>query len=230
MSPATSPAPSSEEEDAPQDKMPFDPAHSALLIVDNQVGFLEPLSWGPERSNPLYEANLTALLSGLRALTPKPLIIHVQHLSTDDWPNSPLHHLRTENIQFQPNSTPLPGEPIVQKSVNSSFIGTNLEQLLKSHGICRLFICGLSTDHCVSTTTRMAGNLKVTDHVDEDGQRVRGEVVLVEDATAAWMKPDGQWDAETVHAVHVESLQEFATIMTTKAVLERFEAFTALAS
>ena len=107
----------------------------------------------------------------------------------------------------------------MQKSVNSSFIGTNLEELLKQHAIWKLYICGLSTDHCVSTTTRMAGNLHVTDHVDDQGRTVKGEVVLVGDATAAWMKADGQWDAETVHAVHVESLQELATVMKTKDVI-----------
>lgn len=202
----------------------MDSSHCALLIVDNQAGFFHPTAWGPQRSNSQYEANITLLLASFRSLTPKPLVIHVQHISSDDWPDSPFHPSQKEGIQLQQNSTPLPGEPIVQKNVNSSFIGTNLEALLKEHGIWRLFICGLTTDHCVSTTTRMAGNLHVTDHLDRKGQRVKGEVVLIDDATAAWRKPEGQWDAEVVHAVHVESLREFASIMTTEEVIASFAA------
>jgi hypothetical protein len=36
-------------------------------------------------------------------------------------------------------------------------------------------------------------------------------------------KPGGNWPAEIVHAVHVESLREFATIMTTDEVLRDLE-------
>lgn len=199
----------------------MDTSHYALLIVDNQNGFLDTQAWGPSRSNPSYESNLVSLLTTFRSLSPKPLIVHIQHISTDDWPNSPLHHSQTEGIKLQTNSTPLPDEPVITKNVNSSFIDTNLEQLLREHSIWKLFIVGLSTDHCVSTTTRMAANLHVTDHIDEHGRRVRGEVILVEDATAAWAK--GRWDAETVHAVNVESLREFARVRTTGDVLSELE-------
>jgi len=65
----------------------------------------------------------------------------------------------------------------------------------------------------------MAGNLHVTHHVGGDGDVVEGEVALVGDATAAWEKPGGKWDAETVQAVHLESLAEFARIVTTRDVV-----------
>ena len=95
--------------------------------------------------------------------------------------------------------------------------------MLKENDIWTLYIAGLSTDHCVSTTTRMAGNLHVTDHVGVDAEVVEGEVVLVGDATAAWQKPGGKWDAETVMAVHLESLREFATVTTTEAVVRELQ-------
>ena len=58
----------------------------------------------------------------------------------------------------------------------------------------------------------MAGNLGVCD--GRDGGK--GEVVLVEDATACWKKSeDSHFDAEMIHAVHVDSLKEFASIAKT---------------
>jgi hypothetical protein len=71
----------------------------------------------------------------------------------------------------------------------------------------------------VSTTVRMAGNLKVTDWVDGDGERRGGDgTFLVEDATAAYAK--GGFDADLVHAVHAESLKEFATVIKTDDLLK----------
>lgn len=61
----------------------------------------------------------------------------------------------------------------------------------------------------------MAGNLGVCDAADG----TKGEVILVEDATACWKKSDDSpFDAEMIHAVHVDSLQEFATIAKTREV------------
>jgi len=67
----------------------------------------------------------------------------------------------------------------------------------------------------------MAGNLKVADGTDGEA----GEVIFVEDATAAWRKGEGdEWfDAEVVHRVNTESLREFATIGKTGDVVKEWE-------
>ncbi len=102
--------------------------------------------------------------------------------------------------------------------VNSCFIDTPLEETLREHKIQRLYVAGITTDHCVSTTIRMAGNLKVTDWVDHAGLRNNGDgPFLVEDATSTFAR--GDFDAKTVHAVHAESLKEFATVVKTMDVL-----------
>ena len=70
----------------------------------------------------------------------------------------------------------------------------------------------------------MAGNLWVCHAIDKDGIRGEGgDVILIEDATAAWQKSEDGFDAELVHKVHVESLKEFATIQTTDEILSSWK-------
>ena len=116
-----------------------------------------------------------------------------------------LHDTNVGN-EFKDLVSPIKGEPIIKKNVNSAFIGTDLKEQLDNAKITKLVIVGLTTDHCVSTTTRMAGNLGY-------------ETYLVSDATATFNKKgiDGQnYSAELIHDTALASLnQEFATIVTT---------------
>lgn len=191
---------------------------TALLLVDNQKGLAHPTYWGDSRSTPNYEDNIKTLLHTFRTWKPfgkdeeGPLIVHVYNISLN--PKSPLHPNAGDGVDFFTFAQPVGDELVMSKHVNSSFIGTDLESVLRKQRIQRLFICGLTTDHCISSTVRMAANLGV---VDVEG--IKGQVVLVEDATAAF--ESGNWDAETIHAIHVESLRgEFADIMKTHDVVE----------
>lgn len=179
------------------------PSDSALLIIDVQQGFDDP-KWGP-RNNPDAEANIARLI-GLWRSEKRP-VIHIQHCSTE-----PLSPLRPElpGCQFKPEATPIEGEPVFKKSVHSAFIGTGLESYLRDRGIEHLVIVGLTTDHCVSTTTRMAGNLGFN-------------VWLVSDAVATFDRtgPDGKkYLADDIHAVHIASLNgDFCDVTTTDSVV-----------
>jgi len=176
---------------------------TALLLVDIQQGLDEP-RWG-KRNNPDAERNIAALLKAWRE-THRP-IIHVQHMSVT--PGSPLRPGQPGNA-FKPEALPAPGEPIFQKTVNSAFIGTPLEAHLRERKIQDLVIIGLTTDHCISTTTRMAGNLGFN-------------TILVSDATATHDRtgPDGtKYSADQIHQTELASLHgEFATVKKTAEVL-----------
>ena len=128
------------------------PSRAALLLIDVQQAFDSP-SWG-RRNNPDAEAAVARLLAAWRAAGWP--VLHVQHLSA-----LPASTLRPgqPGVAFKPEALPLGGEPVFQKEVNSAFIGTGLEAHLREHGIPALVVAGLTTNHCVSTTTRMAGNL-----------------------------------------------------------------------
>jgi nicotinamidase-related amidase len=180
---------------------------TALILIDIQVGFDDP-KWGP-RNNPDAERNAGQLLLAWRAAG-RP-IFHVQHASRN--PSSPLHPSQP-GFRLKSLVTPENGEPLITKNVNSAFIGTNLAELLQTKGIRELVIAGLTTPHCVSTTTRMAGNLGYN-------------VYLVSDATAAFQltSPDGTLcDAETVHRVSLTTLHgEFAEVVDTASILRAEE-------
>ena len=181
------------------------PDDAALILIDIQQGFDDLDYWGP-RNNPSAEANAAKLLRSWRD-NGRP-VFHVQHLSTT--PTSPLRPGQP-GCEIKQEVRPLPGEPIIGKDVNSAFIGTDLETQLRDSGIKTVVIAGLTTAHCVSTTTRMAGNLGF-------------KVLLVADACASNAQTgyDGKtYDAETVHALALASLHgEFAQVMETAEILD----------
>ncbi len=176
---------------------------TALLLVDIQTGFDAP-GWG-HRNNPLAETNSAKLLTVWRSQNFP--VIHVRHCSTEA--NSPLRP-NQPGYAFKPAVTPRHGERVFTKRVNSAFIGTNLEDYLRENGLGSLVIVGLTTDHCISTTVRMAGNLGF-------------KVQLVSDATATFDRTDmnGQrLSADAIHNIHLVSLHgEFCTVVTTGEVL-----------
>jgi nicotinamidase-related amidase len=177
--------------------------NAALLVIDVQRGFDDP-SWG-RRNNPPMEARIAELLRAWRG-SRRP-VLHAKHMSTS--PTSPLRPGQPGN-GFKAEVAPAPGESVIEKRVNSCFIGTSLEANLRRHGYSTLVIAGMTTNHCVSTTARMAGNLGFSGWV-------------VSDATATFdrLGPYGvEYPAEQIHAIALADLHgEFATVVDTKAVL-----------
>lgn len=182
------------------------PANTALLIVDLQKAIDDP-RWshiGP-RNNPQAEANVAALLAAWRQ-DGRP-IIHIRHDSVEPdstyRPGGPGHAFKAE-------ATPLPGETVFGKRVNSAFIGTGLDECLRSRGIATLVVAGVITNNSVEATVRMAGNL---------GYDVR----LVADACFTFARLDRSGRLRTADEVHDLSLAnmdgEYATVVDTADLL-----------
>ena len=174
----------------------------ALILIDIQKGFDNIEYWGGQRNNPNAEKNASELLRLWRKCQLP--IFHIQHCSSN--PKSLLHETNEGN-NFKDLVKPIDNEPIIEKNVNSAFIGTDLKEQLENLKITKLVVVGLTTDHCISTTTRMAGNLGF-------------DTFLVSDATATFNKKgvEGQnYPAELIHETALASLNgEFARIVTTE--------------
>lgn len=177
----------------------------ALLLIDVQKG-LDDSRWGV-RNNPQAETRIAGLLAAWRrAGWP---VVHVQHMSRS--PDSPLRPGLPGNA-IKEEALPREGEALFRKEVNSAFIGTGLEEYLHGAGIRALVIAGLTTDHCVSTTARMAGNLGF-------------DVIVAEDATATFERagPDGlHYSAAQMHGAALASLNgEFCEVCLSADILAR---------
>jgi nicotinamidase-related amidase len=179
--------------------MTLDLANTVLLPIDMQQAF-DFAPW-PRRWNDRVDSNGLALLDAWRSAE-RP-IIHVRHDSMQ--PGSSLAP-GTRGNAFRPGFEPLEGEPLVSKSVNSAFIGTDLDLRLRRLGARHVVAFGISTDMCVSTTVRMGSNMG-------------WDMILVPDACDCFDLPDGAGGtvpAEDVQRAHVATLGfEFARIMST---------------
>lgn len=173
--------------------------NTALILIDIQQGFDDIHYWGGGRNN-LQAEEVAASLLGLWRQNSLP-VIHVKHCSLN--PKSLLAAGNPGN-EFKNLVSPIPGELVIRKHVNSAFIGTDLKENLDRQKITHVVLVGLTTDHCVSTTARMAGNYGY-------------QTVVVNDATATFDKTGfegGHYPAQLIHDTALASLNgEFATVI-----------------
>jgi nicotinamidase-related amidase len=179
--------------------------NTALILIDIQKGFDEEEYWGGNRNNKDAEEKSAIILKKWRELNLP--IFHIVHSSQN--PISRLHESHP-GFEIKDEVKPIDGEPIIKKDVNSAFIGTDLKERLDSQEINKLVIIGLTTNHCVSTTTRMAGNFGF-------------DTLLISDATATFDRigiNGEQFDAEIIHQTTLANLNnEFAQVIDTKKLL-----------
>jgi nicotinamidase-related amidase len=109
---------------------------------------------------------------------------------------------------WHPDFAPRPGDIVAKEHFGSSGFGnTDLDYLLRQHGIVDVIVVGLLANTCIEATARFASEL---------GYRV----TLVKDATAAY-------SADRMHAAHELNGPTYAHIITT--TVELVASLTALA-
>ena len=175
---------------------------TALLLIDVQKGVNDFAYWGGaagRRNNPGAEAAMAGLLDGFRGAGLP--VIYTRHDSREA--GSPLK-IGLPGGEFIDALAPRAGELVVRKDVNSAFVGTGLELMLRRRGIDRLVVVGFFTNFCVETTVRMAGNMGY-------------DTYLVPDACATTNRIgfDGvDRDAQALHAASVGNMHgEFCTAL-----------------
>ena len=182
---------------------------TALLLVDVQEGVNDVKYYGGpsgKRNNDNAEENMRCLLTEWRRLGKQ--VAFTRHNSREL--NSPLK-LSLETGKQIEGLDIHESDIVVDKDVNSGFIGTSLEVELRRSGIDRLVVMGFYTNYCIETTVRMAGNLGF-------------DTYLVHDACAAinTLGHDGTYyDADLVHNMSIASLHgEFCTAISNEVAMK----------
>ncbi|TLX77458.1 isochorismatase family protein [Labilibacter sediminis] len=173
--------------------------NTALLIIDVQKGFEDEAYWG---SNKNAEEICAKILTKWRDL--KLHVFHIIHSSQN--PKSKLHKSHP-GFKIHDLIKPLENKPLIIKNVNSEFIGTNLKERLDKQKITQIIIIGLTTNHCISASARMAENLGY-------------DTFVISDATATFDRisiNEEQFSSETIHQTALASLnEEFAKVINSK--------------
>ncbi len=186
--------------------------NAALVVIDVQLAFDDPY-WG-KSNNPACEGNIASLIMAWESER-RPIVV-VRHDSHDA--GSPLHPSADGNA-LKPFVAEAHADLLVTKSVNSSFIGSpDLDSWLTEQGIHQIVVCGIQTNMCVETTSRMGGNLGY-------------EVIFPLDATRTFdmegpITPDGDTLTATAdELMHATAVNlhggGFADVVTTAEVLEQ---------
>ncbi len=160
----------------------FDPAHTALLIIDMQRDFVEPGGFGETLGNdvsllqqvvrPLQEVLAATREAGMT-------VIHTREGHRPDLSDCPPAKLNRGQPSLRIGDpgprgrilirgeyghdivdelAPAPGELVIDKPGKGSFYATGLEEALRAQGITSLVVTGVTTEVCVHTTVREAND------------------------------------------------------------------------
>ena len=150
----------------------------ALIVIDVQESFRARPTWeqvaNPKIAEPVNRLVRLARASGDLVIW----VLHTEPGSQGVFDPAQGHVRLLEELE-----RPKPGERVLHKTSHNAFTTTNLQQLLTEAGVRELVVCGIRTEQCVETTTRVGSDL---------GYRV----VFVTDATTT--NPYGGLSAEAI--------------------------------
>ena len=139
----------------------------ALVVIDVQQSFQQRPNWAAV-SDPAIVKQVNRLVSAARESGD--LVVWVLHSEPG---TGNVFDPALGQVRLMDGLVPLEGEPMVTKTSINAFTTTNLQQTLTSRGIRELVICGIQTEQCCETTTRVASDLGY-------------DVTFVTDATATF--------------------------------------------
>ncbi|HYD06168.1 MAG TPA: isochorismatase family cysteine hydrolase [Reyranella sp.] len=175
----------------------FDPARTALIVIDMQRDFIEPGGFGATLGNDVsllkkIVPTVARLISAFRAAGLP--VIHTRECHKPDLSDLPkAKHARGKpslrigdpgpmgriliagepGADIVPELAPVPGEVVIDKPGKGAFYATPLADILASRKITHLVFAGVTTEVCVQTTLREAND--------------RGfDCLLAEDATESY--------------------------------------------
>lgn len=125
----------------------------ALVVVDVQESFRQLPNW-PAVSNPHIVDSVNRLVATARADGDQ--VIWVLHTEPDTGnPFDPAG----EHVRLMDGLAVADGDPVLQKTSINAFTTTNLHQRLTSSGVREVTVCGIRSEQCCETTTRLASDL-----------------------------------------------------------------------
>jgi biuret amidohydrolase len=160
----------------------FEPASTALLIIDMQRDFVEPGGFGELLGNDvsLLRSTIQPIGRMLEAARRAGLaVIHTREGHRPDLSDAPPAKLRRGGLEVGigdpgpmgrilvrgeyghdiiPELYPIAREPVIDKPGKGSFYDTDLDLILQNRGIRTLIVCGVTTEVCVHTTVREAND------------------------------------------------------------------------
>jgi nicotinamidase-related amidase len=170
----------------------FDPAATALVVIDMQRDFLEPGGFGESLGNDVgmlarVVAPLQELLAAARGAGM--LVVHTREGHRPDLADCPPAKIARGGSEITIGSpgpkgrilvrgeyghdiidelAPIEGEVLLDKPGKGAFYATDLELLLRNRGITHLIVTGVTTEVCVHTTVREANDRGFECLVPED--------------------------------------------------------------
>jgi nicotinamidase-related amidase len=142
----------------------------ALLIIDVQESFRQRPLWRAVDRPDIVE-RVDRLVTASRARGD--LVVWVLHAEPD---TGTVFDPARGQVRPMAGLHPRDDEPVLVKTSINAFTTTNLAQLLTLRGIRDLVVCGIRTEQCVETTSRVAADLGYA-------------VTFVTDATATFPIP-----------------------------------------
>ncbi|MGV9600852.1 cysteine hydrolase family protein [Streptosporangium sandarakinum] len=127
--------------------------NSALVVIDVQESFRQLPDW-EFVSQPDIVGQVNRLATAARAQDQLVVWVLGSRPGAGTVFDPALGHVR-----LMDGLEPHAGEPLITKTAHNAFTTTNLHQILTGHGIRRLTVCGIRTEQCCETTTRIASDL-----------------------------------------------------------------------